>query len=131
MPIHSALIVSEGCPVPRGPFSHGIDAEGRFLYVSGQGPYDPQVGTFVCGSIREQTQLTLACIDQILKKAGTSREKVVSCRIYLNNITEATYHEMNAAYAEFFGEHRPSRTTIGAVLLGIDVEIECVALIES
>ena len=130
MPIHRILTSLPDMPEPRASFCHGLDVEGRFLYVSGQGPYDPSSGGFVCHSIAEQTTLTLACIDRILLAAGTSRDRVVSCRIYLNDLTQASYAEMNAVYREFFGEHKPARTTIGARLLDIDVEIECVALIE-
>lgn len=130
MPIHSILTRVEDMPVPRGPFCHGLDVEGRFVFVSGQGPYDPKAGTFVCNDIAEQTHLTLACIDRILQKAGTSRVHVVSCRIYLNDLTEHTYRAMNTVYQEFFGSHKPARTTVGASLLGIDVEIECIALLE-
>lgn len=130
MPIHSRLAEVEGLPEPRGPFSQAIDAEGRFLFVSGQGPYDPAAGGFVRGSIAEQTRLTLACIDRILQKAGISRERVVSCRVYLQPLDTQTFASMNAVYQDFFGPHKPARATIGTQLLNIDVEIECIALIE-
>lgn len=36
---------------------------------------------------------------------------------------------MNEAYAEFFGEPKPARTTVGCQLLNIDVEIDCIVRI--
>lgn len=115
-------------PVPRGPFSHGVTADGRLLFVSGQGCFDPRERRFVRGTIGQQTKLTLACIDRVLAAAGTSRENVVSCRVYLQPLTKESFDEMNVSYLEFFGAHRPARTTIGAQLLNIDVEIDCIAM---
>ncbi len=74
-PVHNV----EGLPVSRLPFSSGIIAEGRFLFVSGQGPYDPAVGSFVRGSVAEQTTLTLECIRRIIEAAGAGMSDVVSC----------------------------------------------------
>lgn len=115
-----------GLPEPRGPFSQGVAASGRVFHVSGQGPYCPTRGQFVRGPIGEQTRLTLACIQRVIEAAGASVSDVLSCRVYLQPLDRQTFAEMNAVYAEFFGEHRPARTTIGCQLLEIDVEIDCV-----
>lgn len=117
-------------PPASGPYSSGIVAEGRFLFVSGQGPYDPEKGCFVRGSIAEQTRLTLNCIQRIVEAAGGRMENTVSCRVFLQQLTEKNFAEMNAAYAEFFGNTRPARTTIGCQLLNIDVEIDCVVRLD-
>lgn len=113
-------------PTPRGPFCHGVKA-GDFLFISGQGPYDPAKGGFHRGTIGEQTRLTLACVRRILADAGLGPGDVVQCRVYLQPQDAETFKEMNAAYVDFFGAHTPARTTIGAQLLNIDVEIDCVA----
>lgn len=113
-------------PEPRGPFSQAVKA-GGFLFVSGQGPFDPKTGQFHSGSILDQTRLTLACIGRVLEEAGLTPKDVVQCRVYLQPQTMETFREMNAAYNEFFRDHTPARTTIGAGLLSIDVEIDCVA----
>lgn len=49
-PVHSV--------VPTGAYSSGIVAEGRFLYVSGQGPLND--GVYVPGTIDEEAHLALA-----------------------------------------------------------------------
>lgn len=115
-----------GLPEPRGPFSQAVAASGRILQVAGQGPYDPDQKRFVRGSIAEQTRLTLACIQRVIDEAGASVTDVLNCRVYLQPLDKLTFAEMNAVYAEFFGDHRPVRTTIGCQLLEIDVEIDCV-----
>ena len=131
MPDLKSFSAIEGLPIPRGPFSQGVTATGGFLFVAGQGPYNPAVSKFFRGSISEQTRLTLECVDRVLRKAGTSREQVVSCRVFLQPLDQRTFSAMNAVYQEFFGTHKPARTTIGAQLLDIDVEIDCIALLKS
>lgn len=108
------------------PISPGIVAEGKFLFVSGQGPYDPATGGWFRGSIGEQTRLTLECIRKIVEDAGATMSDLVSCRVFLQQITETNFAEMNAAFVEIFGDHKPSRTTVGCQLLNIDVEIDCI-----
>lgn len=115
-----------GMPEFNLPLSSGIIAEGRFLFVAGQGPFDPQVGRFVRGTIAEQTTLTLECIRRIIETAGGSMDDIVSSRVFLQQITEKTFAEMNGAYEKFFGPVKPARTTVGCQLLNIDVEIDCV-----
>jgi 2-iminobutanoate/2-iminopropanoate deaminase len=130
MPKPLCLSEVAGLPVPRGPFSQGVVAGGEFVFVSGQGPYDPAANKFVRGTIAEQTRLTLDCIDRVLRAAGTSRDRVVSCRVYLQPIDPETFAAMNAVYTNFFGSHKPTRTTVGTQLLNIDVEIDCIALLK-
>ena len=61
---------------------------------------------------------------------GASLGDVVSCRVYLSNLTAEISSEMNEVYVRYFGESKPARATIGAQLLGFDVEIECVAVLD-
>jgi len=108
------------------PFSSGIVAEGKFLFVSGQGPWNPELKAFSRGSIGEQTRLTMECIKRIVEAAGASMDDIVKCNVHLQQITEKTFNEMNEAYAPFFTKRKPTRTTIGCQLLNIDVEIDCI-----
>jgi 2-iminobutanoate/2-iminopropanoate deaminase len=103
-----------------------VIAEGKFLFVAGQGPFDPKVGSFVRGSIGEQTRLTLESLKVVIETAGARMEDMVSCRVFLQQITEKTFAEMNEAFAEFFPGDKPARTTVGCQLLNIDVEIDCI-----
>ncbi len=74
----------------------------------------------------EQAKLTLECLRRVIEETGASIEDVVSCRVFLQQLTEANFAELNQAYREFFGANLPARTTIGCQLLNIDVEIDCV-----
>lgn len=112
---------------PMGPYSPGIIAEGRFLFVSGQGPIVD--GKVVGETIEEQTELTLRNVGTILERAGASFADVVRCGVFLTDLDE--FSRMNAVYETFFPEPRPARTTVGTGLIGIKVEIDCVALLRT
>jgi len=116
-----------GGPPALGPYSLGVVAEGRFVFVSGMTPWDPTTGKIERGSIARQTELVLENIKKVLAAAGAGFENVVSSRVYLSDLTLENFKEMNGVYARYFGESAPARATIGAQLLGFDVEIECVA----
>jgi 2-iminobutanoate/2-iminopropanoate deaminase len=118
-----------GSPPALGPYSLGMIAEGKFLFVSGMTPFDPASGTIQRASISQQTELVLENIKNVLAAGGASLNEVVSCRVYLSNLTAENFREMNEVYARYFGDAKPARATIGAQLLGFDVEIECVAVL--
>jgi 2-iminobutanoate/2-iminopropanoate deaminase len=111
-------------PTPAGAYSPGVIAEGRFLYVSGQGPF--RDGAVVAGSIEEETELTLENLTTVLRSAGASLENVVRCGVFLADFGD--FEAMNAVYERTFPAPLPARTTVGAELAGIKVEIDCVAV---
>ena len=110
---------------PGGAYSPGIVAEGRFLYVSGQGPV--RDGEPVPGTIEEQTRVALDNVRTVLEAAGASLGDVVRCGVFLADLED--FAAMNAVYAETFSEPLPARTTVGAKLPGIKVEIDCIAVL--
>lgn len=120
-----------GGPEAIGPYSLGVVASGEFVFVSGMTPFNPAAGRIERGSITEQTRLVLENIKSVLAAAGAGLANVVSCRVYLSSLTPESFAEMNAVYSEYFRESLPARATIGAQLLGFDVEIECVATLPS
>ena len=96
-----------GVPTPRGPYSPAVRA-GDLIYVSGQGPIDPDTNLFSFGDIRHETRLTLANIRSILEGCGASMADVVQCSVFLADARD--FPAMNEVYAEFFGQHKPART---------------------
>ena len=110
---------------PVGAYSPGIVAEGRFAYVSGQGPL--RDGVVSGDTIQEQTRVALGNIAAVLASAGASLADVVRCGVFLADM--ADFHGMNDVYAEVFPDPLPARTTVGATLPGILVEIDCVAVL--
>jgi 2-iminobutanoate/2-iminopropanoate deaminase len=119
-------IVPAGGASPRGHYTPALRA-GDFVYVSGQGPIDPATDKLATGDVEFQTRLTLSNIGRILEAAGAAVTDVVKCSVFLRDI--ADFQKMNRAYAEFFGEHKPARTTVEAKFHQAEmlVEIDCVA----
>jgi 2-iminobutanoate/2-iminopropanoate deaminase len=111
---------------PGGPYSPGIVAEGRFLFVAGQGP--TREGTRIVGTIEEETRLVLDNVGRVLEQAGVTFADVVRCNVYLADLDD--FAAMNAVYQTYFPEPRPARTTIGCALRQeMKVEIDCVAVV--
>ena len=119
-------IIPAGGASPRGHYTPAMRA-GDFVYVSGQGPIDPVTDKLAVGDVEFQTQLTLSNVRRILEAAGVGVADVVKCSVFLRDISE--FHNMNRAYAAFFGDHKPARTTIEAKFHQAEmlVEIDCVA----
>ncbi len=122
--MRKALIVDAALK-PGGHYSHAVIANG-FVYVSGQGPADPKTGV-APDSFAEQVRQTLRNVQIILKGAGADFKDVVKVNAYLSDLTR--FPEYNAIYKEFFTSEPPARTTIGCQLFGIQVEIDCVAVL--
>jgi enamine deaminase RidA (YjgF/YER057c/UK114 family) len=95
------------------------------LYVAGQ------VATDRNGTIEQQTRETLATIDAILAEAGTSKSKVLSVQVLLNNI--ADFAAMNSVYDAWLDpDNKPARACYEARLAdpALKVEILCVAALD-
>jgi 2-iminobutanoate/2-iminopropanoate deaminase len=122
-----SIVSTERAARPLGHYSQAVRA-GDFVFVSGQGPVDEQ-GRIVPGDIREQTRRTLENIRNILEAAGAGVQQVVRCGVFLSDIGD--FAAMNEVYREFFGPNPPARTTVGANLPGIKVEIDAIAYVGS
>jgi len=116
-----------GGPPALGPYAPVVAAN-DFLFVSGQTPFDPAAGQICRGTIAEQTALVLANLKRVVEAGGGTIADIVQCRIYLQDLNKENFEAMNRVYGEFFGENKPARTTVGCQLLGMDVEIEAVAV---
>jgi len=110
-------------PGADAPFSDGVIVEGSLAFLAGQGPI--RNGAIVAGPVRDQAEATLRNLADCLGRLGVDTSAVVSCTCYLSDIAEI--NAFNAAYLDFFGSHRPARTTVQAQLIsGISVEITAV-----
>ena len=119
-------IFPDGGATPRGHYTPGIRA-GDFIYVSGQGPIDPVTDVLVVTDVETQTRITLENVARILAAAGTEVTDIVKVSMFLRDIND--FQAMNRAYAAFFGDHKPARTTIESKFHKSEmlVEVDCVA----
>jgi len=116
-------VTAEKAPKPAGPYSHAVVADG-FVFISGQGPVDPETGTMP-DAFADQVRQTLRNARTILEASGSDLDDVVKVNAYVTDLTR--FQEFNEVYEEFFSHDPPARTTVGASLLGILVEVDCIA----
>tara|TARA_Y100001970_G_scaffold133768_1_gene164822 strand:- start:6682 stop:6963 length:282 start_codon:yes stop_codon:yes gene_type:complete len=83
-------------------------------------------GSLVDG-VGAQTTQALANAQHVLSENGLTLGDVVKCTVFMTDIEN--FSVVNDAYAEVFGDHRPSRSAIAvkALPLGGLVEIEAIA----
>ena len=114
-------------PSPALPLSAATIHNG-VVYVSGAVGFEPGTTDLAGDDVASQCRQTLANIDAALADAGTSKQHVIRCGVYLKNI-EQDFAAMNEVYIQWLGDHRPARSTIGAPLARADIliEIDCIA----
>ena len=76
------VVFTEKAPAPIGPYSQAVMAEGRFLFVSGQIPIDPETGQLVEGPIEEQAKRAIENLLAIVEAAGGSADSIVKVTVY-------------------------------------------------
>lgn len=119
------FIATDAAPAAIGPYSQAVQT-GDFLFTSGQIPLRPD-GSLVEGGMEAQVQQVLVNLDAVLQAAGVTRQQVVKATIFMTDL--AAFGTVNEAYAAFFGDHRPARSTVQVAALprGVAIEIELVA----
>ena len=120
-------VSTDGAPRAIGPYSQAVVA-GDLVFTAGQIALDPATMELVGGGIREQTTRVLSNLRAVLQAAGTDLPKVVKTTVFLADM--ADFSAMNEVYSQFFGDHKPARSTVAAAALprGARVEIDLVAL---
>jgi 2-iminobutanoate/2-iminopropanoate deaminase len=115
---------TDRAPRGTGAYSQAIRA-GDLVFISGQGPLDPNTLEVVGDTIEEQTEVTLRNLAAIAEAAGGSLHDVVKVSAFLASIDQ--FPAFNSTYERIFDfEPRPARTTTGAELRNILVEIDAV-----
>lgn len=120
-------ITTDQAPAAIGPYSQAVVAQG-LLYTSGQIALQPD-GSLVDGDVVAEAEQVFANLDAILLAAGCRRDDVVRATVYLTDLGE--FARVNEVYAAFFGEHKPARACVQVAALpkGVQVEIDCIAVV--
>lgn len=120
------FILTPDAPQPAGHYSQAVVHNG-LVFVAGQLAIEPHTGERKTGSIEEQTEQALKNVAAILQAAGSDLTKVLKTTVYISDIE--LWGQVNAVYAQFFGEHRPARAVIpvGNLHHGFLIEIEAIA----
>jgi 2-iminobutanoate/2-iminopropanoate deaminase len=120
-------VATADAPKAIGPYSQAVKSPG-LVYTSGQIALDPATGNLVDGSFEEQVHRVFQNLDAVLRAGGSSFDRVLKATVYLTDL--ANFQALNTIYAQYFGDHKPARTTVGVSQLpkGGAVEIDLVAL---
>ena len=97
-------------PIPIGPYSH-IAKVGHFISIGGTAGVNPTSGLLAGADVYSQTRQILASFRIMLESAASDLEHVVHVNVFLKDMRD--FDEMNRAYIEIMGSHRPARTVIG------------------
>lgn len=100
--------------------------DGEWIFVSGTTGFDYAKMT-ISDDVVEQTHQTFRNISAALEKAGASLKDVVRARYIL--VDAADFPKVGPVFGEYFGEIRPTNTTIvcGLVDPRMKIEIEVTA----
>lgn len=122
-------ITTDKAPAAIGPYCQAV-ASGSLVFLSGQIPLDPTTGDIVNGDVATQTRQALKNVGEVLKAATLTPSSIVKATIYTTELEN--FSAINHVYADFLGDHRPARSTVGVAELpkGAKVEIEVVAIRE-
>ena len=97
-------------PTPIGPYSH-IARVGQFITIGGTAGFDPATGRLAGPDVYAQAKQILTSFQVMLQSVGSGLDHVIHVNVFLKNMSD--FEEMNRAYVEMMGAHRPARTVIG------------------
>ncbi len=122
-------IETTAAPTPAGHYAQAM-CWNDLIFVAGQLPIAPD-GKKVLGTIGEQTRQTLENLRAILDAAGSDLQHVLKTTVYVTDI--ALWNDVNAIYAQYFGDHKPARAIVPVKELhyGFFIEIEAIAVKKS
>lgn len=106
LPLKKVVHHRPGAKKPEGqPLFNGAVSYGNLLFIAGKGYHKE-------GDIEVHTKNVLDEIQAELENAGSSMNKVLQCRVFLNDLKD--YDGMNKVFKGRFGDEPPVRTTIAA-----------------
>ena len=121
-------IATNDAPHAIGPYSQAVRA-GNLLFLSGQIPLDPATGELVQGDFATQSRRVFDNLKAVLAAAGATFAHVTRATVYVTDL--GNFKVLNEIYAEYFGAHKPARSTVGVASLprGAAVEIDLIAMV--
>jgi len=128
--VERTVIKTENAPSAVGTYSQGISTD-NIIFTAGQIPLDPSTGEVIEGDFKTRVRRVLLNIDGILVEAGSSLSNALKLTVFMTDLSR--FSELNEVFLEFFEKDPPARSAleVSKLPLGVDVEIECVAVKES
>ncbi len=97
-------------PHPIGPYNH-IAKVGQFISIGGTAGVNPATGELSGPDVYLQAKQILESFKVMLQSVGSDLNHVIHVNVFLKDMRD--FEDMNRAYIEKMGEHRPARTVIG------------------
>ncbi len=124
-------VTTDRAPQAIGPYSQAVVLGGPaavhgLVFCSGQLGVDPRTGQFAGPDAVSQARQALSNLGEVLSAAGTTPQGVLKTTVFLADLED--FQQVNAVYAEFFGDHRPARSTVQVARLPRDARVEIEAL---
>ena len=121
-------LATNDAPKAIGPYSQAVRS-GNLLFLSGQIPLDPATGELVQGDFPSQVRRVFDNLKAVLAAANATFAHVTRATVYLTDL--GNFQTLNGIYAEYFGDHKPARSTVGVASLpkGATVEIDLIAVV--
>ena len=76
-----------------------------------------------------EARQTMESIKRVLETNGSSLEHAIKFTVFIDDISQ--WSEFNKVYLEYFDDHLPARSALGAdgLAIGAAIEVECIAYI--
>jgi 2-iminobutanoate/2-iminopropanoate deaminase len=97
-------------PQPIGPYHH-IAQVGPFITIGGTAGANPVTGQLAGPDVYAQARQILESFRVMLQSVGSDLDHVLHVNVFLKDMRD--FDEMNRAYVDLLGDHRPARTVIG------------------
>jgi 2-iminobutanoate/2-iminopropanoate deaminase len=97
-------------PKPIGPYNH-IAKVGQFISIGGTAGVNPDTDQLAGPDVYSQAKQILESFEVMLRSVGSDLNHVIHVNVFLKDMRD--FDEMNRAYIEVMGNHRPARTVIG------------------
>ncbi|MDT8337797.1 MAG: Rid family detoxifying hydrolase [Sulfurimonas sp.] len=122
------FVQTNKAPSAIGSYSQAVVANGM-VFTSGQIALTPE-GVMLENDVVVQTKQVLKNLQAVLQEAGASMQSVIKTTIFLDSMDD--FVTVNEIYAEAFGSHKPTRSTVAVKTLPKNalVEIDAVALVQ-
>nr|WP_230559115.1 RidA family protein [Variovorax paradoxus] len=123
-PVHVAV---PALARPGGHYSHAA-LGGGLVFIAGQLPITPGGERLIDAAFEQQVAQTLANVQAALLAAGSSIDRLLQVRVYLDDV--ANWPAFDRIYARWAGPSRPARAVVptGPLHFGFKVEVEAMGL---
>jgi len=112
-----------------GPYSLYLRAPTAktLIFFAGKIGHNPKTGNIDANNFGDEVRQALSNLSDVLRLAGVEKTNVLKASCFLTDM--AHFDEMNKIYINFFGEHRPCRTTVAVKALPknarFEIEVTC------